>query len=78
MNHVTFDNRKDEAIVIKRRRKLELKGRIAEARITVRGHMMDFNREATRWHGVYLNSELQFSAQNNLTLERSRRAKNRV
>lgn len=40
-----------------RRRKPELKRRITKARITVCGHTMSFNNEATRWLRVYLNTE---------------------
>lgn len=34
-------------------------------------HTMRFNKEATRWLGVYLNTELQFRADKNLILEKA-------
>lgn len=37
-----------------RSRKPELKKRIVKVRITVRGHTMMFNMEATRWLSFYL------------------------
>lgn len=46
--YVAFDNAKNEIIAFTRRRKSELKRRIAEARITVRGHTMGFNTGANR------------------------------
>lgn len=49
MNHITFDNTKDEAIAFTRTRKLEMKRTIAEERLTVRGQTVGFNNEATRW-----------------------------
>lgn len=51
---------------------------IAEARITVCGHVMRFNTEATRWLRVYFDIGLQFRAYKNLTLEKARRAEDRV
>lgn len=47
-NHVEFNNAKDEAITIRRKRNPELKKRIAEARFAVRGQKMRINTEATR------------------------------
>lgn len=47
-NHVEFDNAKNEAIAFRRKRKLKLNRRIAEAKITIRGHIMLFNTESTR------------------------------
>lgn len=70
-NHVEFDNAKGEAIVFIRRRKPELKKRIANARITVREHTMDFNTDTMRWLGVYLDMRFQFRTHKNLTLERA-------
>lgn len=72
-NYVAFDNLKNEAIAVRRRRKPELKMRIAETRFTVHRHTMSFNTEDTRWLRVYLNSGLQFRVHKNLTLEKARR-----
>lgn len=68
-NHVDLDNAKDEAIAFKRRRKLKLKRRIAEARITVYGHIIGFNTQATRWLRVYLDTGPQFRERTNITLK---------
>lgn len=77
-NHIRFDNAKDETIVFTRRRKSELKSRIAETRFTVRVHTMRFNTEATRSLGVYLYSGLQFTTHKNLMLEKAKKAEDRV
>lgn len=54
-----------------RRQKHDIKRRLAEARITVRGYTLGFNTEATRCLGVYLNTGLHFRAYKNLSLEKA-------
>lgn len=44
----------------------------------MRRHTIGSNREVTRWLGVYLDKELQFRDYKNLTLEKTRRAEDRV
>lgn len=44
----------------------------------MRGHTLDFNTEATRWLGVYLDTELQFRSYKGLLLEKARKAEDRV
>lgn len=51
---------------------------IKEARITVRRRTMSLNNEATSWLVTYLNSVLQLRAHKNLTLEKAKRAEDRV
>lgn len=55
-----------------------MKRRIAEAYITACGHITGFNSKAIRSLKVYLVSGLQFRAHKNLTLEKERRARDRV
>lgn len=55
-NHVEFDNKKDEEIAFMRRRKSELKKRIAKVRITVCRQIMKIHTEAIRSLGVYLDT----------------------
>lgn len=50
-----------------------MKRRIAVTRITVRGHTIRFNMEATRWLRVYHNTGVQFWADKNLPLEKARK-----
>lgn len=55
-----------------------MRKRLAEAQITVRGHTIGFNVEATRCLGVYLDSGLQFWAHKSIFLEMSKRTEDRV
>lgn len=57
-NHVAFDNSKHEILALTGCRKLDLKQRLAEARITVRGHIFRFITEVTHWLRVYLDTGL--------------------
>lgn len=61
-----------------KRRKRDLKRKIAEAKITVPKHTMRFNSEARRWLRVYLNIGLQFTEHYNRTLERIKEAEDWV
>lgn len=69
-NHVVFDNPKNEMLDFTRCQKSNLRQRLAEARMTVRGHIFGFNGVATQWLRVYLDTELQFRAHKNLSLEK--------
>lgn len=73
-----FDNFKDEILAFTRRRRPELKRRLAGARITVKGYTLCFNTEVTRCLGVYLDTGFKVRARKILSLEKARRAKNRV
>lgn len=44
----------------------------------MRGCTMSFNTEATRWLGVYLDTELQFRVHKNRCLKKERKAENEV
>lgn len=70
-NHIEFKNEKDGVIAFTRRGKMQLKRRIGETKITLRGHTIGFNTEATRWLGFYLDTELQFRAHNTLTMKKA-------
>lgn len=78
VNYVEFYNMKDETIAFMRKMKQELKRKIADARFIVRGHTMRFNMEATRCLRFYIDTGLQFRASKNLTLEKARRAEDKV
>lgn len=57
-SHVTFDNVKDKLISFMSRRNPELKRKISEARVMVRGHIIKIGKEVTRWWFVYLDTGL--------------------
>lgn len=77
-NHVIFDNVKEEFILFTKRRRWELKRRIAEVRAKVHRHTIDFNTEITWCLWVYLNKELQFRVLENLILEKAKRVEDWV
>lgn len=52
--------------------------RLVEFRITVKGRTMRFNLEATRWLGMFLDTDLQFQAHENITLEKAKQKEDRV
>lgn len=56
------------------RRKADVQKRLAKSRITVRGHTIGCNVEATRWLGMYLNTVLQFWKHKNMSLQKAKRA----
>lgn len=47
-NHVIIDNAKEEFLAFTRPGKAELRRKLAEAKIPVRGHTLGFNTEATQ------------------------------
>lgn len=65
-------------LVVASRTNPELKRRIVQARFTVCGYTVTINTEATRQLRVYLNLVSQFRAHKNRTLEKLRRAENKV
>lgn len=57
---MAFDDSKDEMIPVTRRRKHNLRTKLAVPRIIVRGQNLGFNTGTTRWQEVYLDTGLQF------------------
>lgn len=52
--------------------------RLTEAQMTVRGHTMGYNIEGTIWLGIYLDIGLQFWPNKNISLEKAKKAEDRV
>ncbi|KAJ5981995.1 hypothetical protein N7451_012095 [Penicillium sp. IBT 35674x] len=52
--HTRSKNEKTEAVLFTRKRGQGLRSRIQRAEITVGGHAISFNPEATRWLGIWL------------------------
>lgn len=76
-NHVEFNNSNDKIIAFTQCKKPVPMRKLSDARITVRGHSLGFNKEATRWLGVYLNTVLQSTAHKILSLENARKTEER-
>lgn len=75
---MAFANSKDEMIAFTRHRNPYLRTKLTDARIIVKGHTLVFNTEVTRWLAVYLDTGLQFWAQKNRSLEKAKKAEDRV
>ena len=71
-NAVTYDTAKTEAVLFSKSRRQRLSGQLREAHIKVGDKKIGFNREATRWLGVWLDSQLKLTSHIN---ERMRRAR---
>ena len=72
-NAVTYDTSKTEAMLFSKSHRQRLSKQLREAKIKVDNKNIPFNKEATRWLGVWLDSQLKFTSHIN---ERIRRARN--
>lgn len=77
-SYITLNNSKNKMITFTRRRKTALRNWLAEAQITVRGYTTGFNVEATRWLGMYMDTDLQFRVHRNISLQKAKHTENRV
>jgi hypothetical protein len=75
-NAVRFETSKTEAILLSRRHK-HWKAR-ATATIEVGDHQVKFNREATRWLGVWLDSSLRLTQHRSKCIAKARAAEKRL
>jgi ribonuclease HI len=71
-NHVEFDIAKTEAVLFTRRRNDRLP-RLAQ-RIKVGRHEVRYNKDATRWLGIWLDSQLTFAEHHNVMMRKARGA----
>jgi len=72
-NGVAFDQRKTEAALFSRRRKAA-----PEAAVTVGDNTVPFNKEATRWLGIWLDSQLTLRERHATRLKNGRNALTRL
>ncbi len=72
LNAITYDTSKTEAVFFSKSRQQQLNKQLREAKIKVESEKVSFNKEATRWLGVWLDNELKFTFHIN---ERVRRAR---
>lgn len=71
LNAVTYDIAKTEAILFSKLYWQRLNKQLQEAKIKVCKEKIPFNKEATQWLGLWLDSQLKFTSQIN---ERVRKA----
>ena len=67
-NWVAFDYRKMEAVIFCK------KGMVPQANVTVGDNKIPFNKEVTRWLGVWLNSLLKLQNQHAVRMKEGRKA----
>jgi len=75
-NACQFDIEKTKAMLFTRKR--SNKEPKMNAKIRVGGHEVRYNKEATRWLGVWLDSMLTLNDHTKKTFAKARRAQNRV
>lgn len=62
-NAVTYDTAKTELVLFSRARQRRLNEQLQETKISVGGERVKFNKNATHWLGIWLDSQLKFTAQ---------------
>ena len=73
-NAVTYDTSKTEAVLFSKSHRQRLSKQLRETKIRVGNEKIMFNKEATRWLGVWLDSQLKFTSHINERLRRARTA----
>ena len=61
-NAVTYDTSKTEAVLFSKARRQKYNKQLQETKIKVGSEKISFNKEATRWLGIWLDSHLKFSS----------------
>ena len=61
-NAVTYDVAKTEAVLFSKSHRQRLNKQIAEVHINIEAEKIKFNKEATLWLGIWLDSQLKFTA----------------
>ncbi len=77
-NSVTYDMSKTEAILFSKARRSKLARQISETRLKIGGEIVNFNKEATRWLGVWLDSHLSFASHVNERMKKAKAAEFRI
>ena len=73
-NAVTYDIAKTEAVLFSKSHRQRLNKQIAEVDLKIGTEKIKFNKEATRWLGIWLDSQLKFNAHINEKLQKARTA----
>ena len=61
-NGVTYDTAKTELVLFSQAKQRCLNQHLRETTVLVGGKKIEFNKEATRWLGIWLDSQLKFTA----------------
>ena len=73
-NAVTYDVSKTEAVLFLKSHQQRLNKQLRETKIKVGDKNISFNKEATRWLGIWLNSQLKFISHINKRIRRAQTA----
>lgn len=73
-NAVTYDTTKTEAVLFSRSHRQRLSKQLRETKIKVGDEQIMFNKDATRWLGIWLDSQLKFNSRINERVRRARTA----
>lgn len=71
---MTYDTAKTELVLFSRARQRHLNQHLRETIVLVRGKKIEFNKETTRWLGIWLDSQLKFTAHINERLTKAKSA----
>ena len=78
LNAVTYDTSKTDAVLFSKSHRQRHNKQLREAKIKVGNEKISFNKEATRWLGVWLDSQLKFTSHINERIRRARNAENQI
>ena len=77
-NAVTYDMAKTELVLFFRARQRRLNQQLRETTVLVGGEKIKFKKDATRWLGIWLDSQLKFTAHINERLTKAKTAEIQV
>jgi hypothetical protein len=75
-NRISFEVEKTEAVLFTKKRKIAKE--VNQARIRLENNSISYNKEATRWLGIWLDSGLSFKAHYRTRLQKAKAAENRL
>ena len=74
LNAVTYDIAKTEAVLFSKSHRQRLSKQLRETKLKVGNERISFNKEATRWLGIWLDSQLKITSHINERVRRARTA----
>jgi Reverse transcriptase (RNA-dependent DNA polymerase) len=76
LNNVKFDVEKTEAVLFTKKRKI--RQNLINYNIKIQSYNIKFNKEATRWLGIWLDAGLSLKEHRQIRLQKAQRAENRL
>ncbi len=71
-NAITYDTSKTEAVLFSKARRQQFNKQLLATKIKVGSERISFNKEATRWLGILVDSQLKFSSHIHEKIKRAR------